>query len=394
MKKIILSAFLLCSLFSKAQQRNIFAFGSLDVSNQWKYIQSFSATSGNSLQTILNVGQTKSLTDGFSGRAVPVSENSGLVAAAGYSAAGSKLFFVPMHSPELRWTKLEKNAPAVIYSLSSEVLSKLDFSKAEEQISRMTVDKNGIGYALTNDAMHLIEFTTGDRPQIRDLGQLVDAASNSQQSIHSACASFGGDMVAGDDGLLYLITMRNQIYSFHPQKRVAQLMGSIKGLPQSFTSNGAAANAQGELIVSCSNGNHDIYIVSLQTLEASPMAATDQKVYNMSDLASGYFLARSARPSGSNNEFFTTSGGDIQLFPNPLNGSRLQIIMDNTISGNHDVQLLDLSGKIVNRQLVNLNAGTQSFSLEFPAQLAKGTYLLKLTDPAQKTIQTTKLIIQ
>jgi hypothetical protein len=393
MKKIFLPAFLICSLFTKAQQKNIFAFGSLDLHNLWKYIQALSAVSGDIPLTISNTGQTKSLIDAFSGRAVANSENSGLVAAAGYASGSKKLFFVPMLSQELRWTSLENKETPVIYSIHSEVLSKLNFSKPEEQISRMTIDKNGVGYALTNDAMHLIEFTTAERPQIRDLGQLVDAASNGQQSIHSACASFGGDMVTGDDGNIYLITMRNQIYSFHPEKRVAELLGTITGLPQSFTSNGAAANAKGELLVSCSNGNHDCYIVDPHTWEAKPMSTADQKGFNMSDLASGYLLARTARSVESNNELNTVTGG-LQLYPNPLRGSRLQITMGNTISGNHDVQLLDLSGKIVNRQLVNLNAGVQSFSLEFPSQLAKGTYLLKLTDPAQKTIQTTKLIIQ
>jgi hypothetical protein len=58
------------------------------------------------------------------------------------------------------------------------------------------------------------------------------------------------------------------------------------------------------------------------------------------------------------------------------------------------VQLLDLSGKIINQQVVNLNSGVQTMHLDLPAQIAKGTYLLKLTDPAMKSMETTKLVIQ
>ena len=59
------------------------------------------------------------------------------------------------------------------------------------------------GYALTNDARHLIRFTTGGLPVIEDLGTLVDDPANDGQSIHLSCTSFGGDMIADDKGNLW-----------------------------------------------------------------------------------------------------------------------------------------------------------------------------------------------
>jgi hypothetical protein len=329
MKKIILPALLLCGQLVNAQRNAIYAFGAKDIPNQWRYMQYFTTKVAAPPATIHEITRGSALMDAYSRRAVSAQDQASVVAAAGYDVKNRQLFFIPMTSPELRWAKPEAAGNTVIYSIKSTVLSQLDFNKTEDQITRMTIDKNGVGYALTNDAMHLIEFTTGEQPKLSDLGQLVDAASNGQQSVHSACASFGGDMVAGDDGLLYLITMRNQVFAFHPQKRIAELIATIKGLPQSFTSNGAAANADGELVLTCSNGDQNCYLVNPKTWEAQPLFAEAQKGYNMSDLASGYLLARVARTASNTGASELLNAGDFQIYPNPLRGTQLQISMLN-----------------------------------------------------------------
>jgi hypothetical protein len=393
MKKLFLPLMLVAGISAQAQKNSIYSFSSPDAPFQWKSIQQFSTANENSLQTIYNGKQSLQLLDAYTRK--PSSENvdAGLVAATGYREATKQLFYIPMHAAELRWAQWNGNQNPVLYTLKSPVLTQLDFNKTENQITRMTINQKGTGYALTNDAMHLIEFTTGEKPSVRDLGQLIDAASNGQQSIHNACSSFGGDMVAGDDGNIYLITQRNQIYVFNPEKRIATYLGGIKGLPQSFTSNGAAATENGELVLTCSYGNHPYYIINPANWEARTFLSDKSQAYNMSDLASGSFLAR--KPRSGNSMFTATLENQIQLYPNPLaDGSRLQISLTNTISGNHQVQLIDISGKIIHQQSVNLNAGTQSFYLDYSGEIAKGTYFVKLTNPTEKTIHTSKLIIQ
>jgi len=74
------------------------------------------------------------------------------------------------------------------------------------QITRMTIGKDGFGYALSNDGEHLIKFTTQGTPVIQDLGVLIDNPSN-QVLVRSSCTSWGGDIVAAADGSLYLVTM-------------------------------------------------------------------------------------------------------------------------------------------------------------------------------------------
>ena len=392
MKKNILPILLGCSLIANAQERSIFSFSSLDAPFQWKNIQSFSSTRVAEMKTIYDYRQAVKLFDASTRKSVQDQYSGALVAATGYASTTKQLFYIPMHAPELRWAQWSQNETPTIFSLRSSVLSQLDYTKTEEQITRMTIGKNGFGYALTNDAMHLIEFTVGDKPRVRDLGQLIDAASNAQQSIHSACSSFGGDMVAGDDGNLYLISQRNQIYVFNPERRIATHIGSIKGLTEQFTSNGAAASEDGKLIVSCSYGDQQLFVVDPASWEAKPLGSVDQKGYNMSDLASGNLLARKPKTSS---DLISADNPGIMLYPNPLtNGSRLQIAMEKAVSGTHVVQLMDLSGQLISQQLINLNEGAQTFNLDLPGQVAKGTYIVKMIDPASKTIQTSKLMVQ
>jgi hypothetical protein len=319
-----------------------------------------------------------------------VNSDANLVAAAGYSEATKQLFYIPMYAAELRWAQWNGHQTPIIYSIQSNILSQLDFNKTEQQITRMAIDRKGVGYALTNDAMHLIEFTTGERPILRDLGQIIDAGSNGQNSIHNACSSFGGDMVAGDDGNIYLITQRSNIYMFNPQTRIAKYLGSIKGLPQQFTPNGAAAMANGELLLSCSNGDQNCFIVNPEKWEARSLFSENPKGFNMSDLASGYLLSRKPRPTSFIQDDYTS----LHVFPNPMSNSRLQISLENAVSGNYQVQLLDMTGKVINQQILNLSQGSQSVYLNYPTETAKGTYLIKVTNPSDKTIHSSKLMIQ
>ncbi|MBU6157863.1 MAG: T9SS type A sorting domain-containing protein [Bacteroidetes bacterium] len=392
MKRFILPFLMVTTTAAFAQRAAIYGFGATDAPQQWKSIQSFSAPDDASVKLVYDHQQSVPLMNGFTQRNSGRNYSGEMVAAAGYAAASQKLFFIPMFQKELRWTNLEENGVSKFFSITSPVLDQLDFNKVEHQITRMAIGNKGVGYALTNDAMHLIEFTTGNTPSIKDLGQLVDARSNGQNSVHSSCASFGGDMVMGDDDNLYLITMRNHIYQFNPANKITHYLGAIKGLPASFTSNGAAALASGELILSCSNGDQNSYVVDPKNWEARPYFVNHVPKLNLSDLASGHLLARKAKSNPTNN--IAASNALIQLYPNPVVGNRVQISMTKAVSGNHQVQLMDLSGKLVHQQNVNLNNGAQTFQLNIPAKIARGTYLLKLTDPASKSIYTDKLILQ
>src|SRR5665811_2539351 len=94
-----------------------------------------------------------------------------------------------------RWLDLSSNAENLkFYTLQSPLLSPGNPNDEANHFTRMTIGADGNGYALTNDANHLIKFTTGKKIVITDLGSLVDASSNNNISVHNKCSSWGGDI--------------------------------------------------------------------------------------------------------------------------------------------------------------------------------------------------------
>jgi hypothetical protein len=64
----------------------------------------------------------------------------------------------------------------------------------------------GYGYALSNDANHLLRFQHFQKSGSGRSWNLIDAETNSNVSIHNKCTSWGGDMVAGAFGELVVVS--------------------------------------------------------------------------------------------------------------------------------------------------------------------------------------------
>ena len=69
---------------------------------------------------------------------------------------------------------------------------------------------------------------------------MVDDQANKGVSIHNSCSSYGGDMIADDNGNLYVFSARNHVFKINIESKVATHLGIISGLPTGFTVNGAA----------------------------------------------------------------------------------------------------------------------------------------------------------
>ena len=79
-----------------------------------------------------------------------------------YDQRHGKLFFASMRTGALIWLDMNAEAAApVFYTISKPLVNISDFNDQAVNITRMTIGANGNGYALTNDANHLISFTTG-----------------------------------------------------------------------------------------------------------------------------------------------------------------------------------------------------------------------------------------
>jgi hypothetical protein len=252
---------------------------------------------------------------------------------------------------------------------------------------------------MTNDGTQLLRFTTGKKPQIDDLGTLVDDPSNKGVSIHNSCSSFGGDMVADDDGNLYVLSARNHVFKVNIESRVATYVGVISGLPNGFTVNGAAVNTNNEIIVGTAMESTSLFVVNTKTWAASPLK-TDGTVFHTSDLANGNLLSSGKNAKANNIDLISKNipaqigGNNITIFPNPVTNNQFTIQFNDLSAGSYTVNVTDVNGRQVTQQIVNVAGDNQSQIIKLAASSAKGFYLVKVTDPNSKSVFSAKIVVQ
>lgn len=330
----------------------------------------------------------------------------GSVACMAFDAKSNRLFYVPLRLSELRYMDLKEPAPSFTY-LEHQSLNLLHNKEdVANQITRMTIGLDGNGYALSNDGEHLIKFTTQGTPIIQDLGVLIDNPKN-PVLVRSSCTSWGGDLVGCADGSLYLVTVRNHVFKISLPSKKCDYIGSIKNLPQEFTSNGASVDENGELLISCgvSLGKNfaPVYKVRFPNLDAEPVAGTMGGIGNISDMASSNLLfQKPARAAETGMAAFSQAVEpeennlpNIAIFPNPLSRGKFQIRTTHMKEkGEYKMILLDITGKAIMEGRMNLGPKTSVNSFNFPSQHAKGVYFVQIADIFNRTVYSQQLIVE
>lgn len=327
----------------------------------------------------------------------------GSVACVAFDAKNGRLYYVPQLKSELRYVDLKQSEPAFT-CFEGQALNLMHNSEdLANQVSRMTIGADGFGYALTNDGEHLIKFSTQDAPVIQDLGVLIDNPRN-QVLVRSSCTSWGGDMVAGADGKLYLVTVRNHIFRISLPSKQADYLGMIQNLPAEFTSNGASVDEDGNLLVSCglTQGKNfsPLYKIDWTTLAASPVAKVNE-IDNVSDMASSNLLfQQNSKQTNTAVGFSTIETAENNLasfgiYPNPVTHGRFQLKMANLKEkGEYRVIVLDVNGQAVMESKINAGGKPTNHSFNLPAQRAKGTYFVHVADMFDRTVFTQQLIVE
>ena len=324
-----------------------------------------------------------------------------MVAALAYDKNHDKLFFTPMRIGELRWLDLSaKGDVQQYYTLRSPLLSNVDLLTDESNhITRMVIGADGYGYAITNDANHFYRFTTGKKVTISDLGNLIDAESNKGISVHNKCTSWGGDMVADAYNKLYMITANHNVFTIDVDSRVATFTGTITGLPAGFSTNGAAVDANGDIVVSSANSFDGYYKFKLNDYAAVKIEGSD-KMYNASDLANGNLLLQKEADAAKNmgvaslKDITPSLNADPHVFPNPVTNNEFRVLFDGQKAGLYNVALTDLSGKPIMNQVVNVTVKGQVQTVRINTKIAKGMYMVKVTDSDNKFVFTERIVVQ
>jgi len=317
------------------------------------------------------------------------------VAAMAYDRKNNRIWYTPMFIDQLRYVDLKTMK---VYYITDNKLIGSTAKNADQSniVTRMVIADDGNGYALTNDANNLIRFNT-KKATITNLGTLTDAPENNTVSIHNSCSSYGGDMVADDDGNLIIVSARNTVFKVKIETKVATLLGSIKGLPQNFTSNGAVVNDENQLLLSSASNGESWAVLNLSSMTATPYKPTDD-MWRSSDLANSNIL-QTKNHSTPTQELVTRpipeENNRIAVYPNPVSDYRFTVQFNQLDAGNYTMTLNDVSGRQVMSRSVAISGVEHVENINLNSNAAHGVYLIKLTSQQNsKLVYTKKIVVQ
>jgi hypothetical protein len=329
-------------------------------------------------------------------------------AACAFDKRHERLYYTPLGINQLRYIDLKAKSPAVYYfedDVFGALSSRFD---VPNQITRMVIGADGDGYALTNNANHLIRFTTNRKATITDLGALEDDPANGTFSIHSPGA-FGGDMIAGDKGNLYVITAAKTIFKVNPDSKIATYVGSIKGLPRGYSTNGAIVEKGTTIVVTSASSTLGYFRFDLASLQAEAIS-NKGSVFNASDLANANLLAEkkndkqeqkpeevAATESGTKDLQDILTKNNIAVYPNPVAiGGRIKLSFTNQPKGRYTIQFLDISGRLLDSRQVTISNKNQVEEYRLPSRiLGRGNYVVKVVGgDLQKVVSVNNIVVQ
>ena len=416
MRKNLLFSALLLGSFSFSlitySQNDRFAFAITDLQSTgsgWNALRKLDLKSGEFTTVLLNGSDAtipaydvttrkayKSMPDIKFGDYMAAPFNTG-VAAMAYDKKNNRLYFTPMFIDQLRYVDLKTMK---VFYVTDQAFTKLGSMHNDEGkvISRMVINPDGTGYAVSNDANTFIRFTTGKKLEITQLGSLVDDPSNGGVSIHNRCSSWGGDMIADDEGKLYILSARNSVYKVDVETKAAKLLGYIQGLPQDFTTNGAVVTTEGKVLVSSAVNGNAYFLVDPKDWSATQYESK-AGIFKSSDLANSNFLQTKPK-NATQSEIVTRktplniiAASKIQIYPNPAN-DQFTLQFGKIPTGNYNIEMTNAIGQIVTQRAVNVQSEDQVETFSIKSSMARGVYLIKVSSSNKESVHTQKLVVQ
>ena len=404
----------LLTTHSNAQQADRFAYAVTDMQQQgpsWNFLRKLNLHTGEYSQVLLtgndpsvvafNATTKKQLEAPVSDKLYGTTANAAFatgVAAMAFDKKNNRIYYTPMMIDQLRYIDLK--TMNVFYVTDQAFTGKPQKSSDQGNIvTRMVIASDGNGYAMTNDGTQLIKFSTGKKLTITDLGSVVDDQANKGVSIHNSCSSFGGDMIADDNGNLYAISARNHVFKINIESKVATHLGAITGLPATYTINGAAVNDENKIVVASATQGGSLFTVDTKSLVATPYTIAGT-VWQTADLANGNLLESGVRAKGSVIELISrtdqpnSGDGKINIYPNPITNNQFVIQFNQLEAGNYNIQVTDIMGRQVVQQAVTINGENQAQTIKLNAASSKGVYLVKVTDQSRKAVYSSKVSVQ
>lgn len=405
--KLLLTATLVsASLFSAAQDaaKTYAITGKSNNNFLWADIKQIDIRTGGIVKTLFESEKTtfKIVSLDNTSEKVQVTNPTAFgVAACALDARHNRLYFAPMHFSDIRF--LDLGAKDVNFTIVKKNIIPVTagnvYQPEESQITRMVIAADGYGYALTNDANHLIRFTTGKKPVVEDLGALIDAENNKGFSVHNKCSSWGGDMLADAYGKLVVISANHNVYAVDVKTKVASFTGTITGLPANYTTNGAVVDNDGNIVVSSANVFDGLFRVNARDLKAVKVETTE-KAFNASDLANGNLLSQKEADAAAKFDVSKSvlpdfaAAADGRVYPNPASGDQFNVLFTGQKAGKYTIIFSDLAGRPLLTKTVTIASAAQVENVRLTRKTAKGTYLVNVVDENKQVAFSERVVLQ
>ena len=186
-------------------------------------------------------------------------------------------------------------------------------------------------------------------------------------------------------------------------------MGSIKGLPEGFSTNGAMVEEGSKVIVASSESAIGYYRFDLTTMQAEKVSTT-ASVFNASDLANERLAFAKNKKNKKNAEepkpqltedvtkklplqnVIVNNG--ISVYPNPVINGLVKVTFTDQPAGRYSLELIDITGKLIQSKEINVNSSMHIEEVRIPRSVSGGNYLLKINGMNNNVSVANKLVVQ
>jgi hypothetical protein len=204
-------------------------------------------------------------------------------------------------------------------------------------------------------------------------------------------------MVADDDGNLFIISARNQVFKVNIETKVATHLGGITGLPANFTANGAAVTDDNKILISSAVDVSSFFVVESKNWTAAAYKISGE-ILHTSDLGNSNILI--TKQTTTQPEIITRTvpvdqnSNKVQVFPNPVTSNQFNIQFSQLETGKYTIQITDMNGHNVIQRNVSIGVEDQTELIKLNPASAKGIYLIKVVDQSNKAIFSKKIVVQ
>ncbi|MGR3854820.1 T9SS type A sorting domain-containing protein [Chryseobacterium indologenes] len=386
MKKHLFPLFLLLLGINAQAQQDFFAITGKDTQsisfNDFRAIDATNGTSGEKFFT------TDSSAKVFSqARKGVVAEDknsynhsqSVTLAALAYDSSNNNLIYMPMFSSNI----YVLNPKTKEITLVENKVARVSSCDINSHITRMATGYNGNIYAVNNAGTQFLEISKkAGEYTVTDLGIIKDDPSNGRNSFTAMETGFGGDMIADADNNFYIFAASGNVFKVLTKDLKAQFIGKIAGIPDNYSVNGSAVNAQGKVVIASAKGGA-LYEVDLTTLQAKQLPG--EQGLHIYDLASKYF-------ANDKSSTLNTLAANLDIYPTRVDEHYINVHVNNNLKGAVKLNIFDMAGKNVMTQSLSVKNGSTDEKVYLKG-LVTGAYIVNIADESGKAIFNKKILV-